>query len=170
MILILMLAIGVFPASAAPDSGSFTSRQLEARGYADLGAEKIDVSGYPKTQQENYAAFAAVCSRCHTLARPINSPLAARADWRRYVKRMHVRSKIESDKTFDKEQAKKVIDFLAYDSQVRKIERKAAFDAETERLKKFFVEVRAQRTRLQIESDARKAKPYGDQSSATPRP
>ncbi len=170
---ILGLACGLLlacPASAAPDAGRFTPRQLEAQFPSDLGADTVDVSGYPKTQQENYKAFASVCSRCHTLARPINSPMTERADWRRYVKRMHVRSKIQSDKTFDKEQAKNIIEFLAYDSRVRKVEQKAAFDAETARLRKLFVEVRAQRERLQIESDAKKAKPYGDQPSATPRP
>ena len=163
MIRVLMFAIGVFlarAASSAPASERFTDQQLEARFPFDLGADSVDVSGYPKIQQKNYAAFVSVCSRCHTLARPINSPLAARADWRRYVKRMHVRSKIETDKTFDKEQAKSIIDFLVYDSDVRKIARKAAFDAEAQRLKKLFVEVRAERARLQIESDARKARPY----------
>jgi hypothetical protein len=83
---------------------------------------------------------------------------------------MHVRSKIQSEKTFTTEEAKTVVEFLAYDSDIRKIKHKAEFDAETQRLKKLFVEVRAERSRLQTESDARKAKPYGDQPSATPRP
>ena len=161
-------------ASAAPGPASaparFTDKQREALLYFDLGADQIDVTGYPKAQQENYKVFAAVCSRCHTLARPINSPLVTRADWRRFIERMHVRSKIQSDKTFTKEEAKTVVEFLAYDSDIRKIKHKAEFDAETQRLKKLFVEVRAERSRLQTESDARKAKPYGDQPSATPRP
>ncbi|MFI5360674.1 MAG: hypothetical protein ACHQ49_01790 [Elusimicrobiota bacterium] len=173
MIRTLTVAIGVLlasAASAAPQAGRFTDKQLEAQFPFDLGADQVDVSGYPKAQQDHYAVFSSVCSRCHTLARPINSPLVSRADWRRFISRMHVRSKIQTDKTFDKEQAEAVVDFLAYDSDVRKNKHKAQFDAESERLKKLFVEVRAERSRLQGESDARKAKPYGDQPSATPRP
>ena len=157
MIRILGLVIVIFLASAAPASERFTDKQGEANFYFDLGADLVDVSGYPKAQQENYRVFTAVCVRCHTLARPINSPLAARADWRRYVQRMHVRSKDQSDKTFTKEQAKSIVEFLAYDSNIRKITHKAAFDAETARLKKLFVEVRAERSRLQRESDESKA-------------
>jgi hypothetical protein len=157
-------------AFAAPAARRFTDKQLDAQFYFDLGADHVDVAGYPKTQQDDYAVFAAVCSRCHTLARPINSPISSREDWRRYVSRMHVRSKIQSDKTFTKAQAKAVVDFLAYDSGARKIARKSEFAAETERLKKLFAEVRAERASVQSESDARKTKPYGDQPSATPRP
>jgi hypothetical protein len=170
MIKILGLAAGVFLASAASAAGRFTDKQLAADFPFDLGADSIDVTGYPKAQQENYAVFSSVCSRCHTLARPINSPFSTRADWRRFIERMHVRSKIQSDKTFTKEQAKTVVDFLAYDSQIRKIQKKAAFDAETERLKKLFAEVRAERSRAQIESDEKKAKERGNQTSGTPRP
>ena len=158
--------------AAAPEKPAerFTDKQREAQFYFDLGSDSIDVSGYPKDQQANYKVFAEVCSKCHTLARPINAPLVGRADWKRFIARMHVRSKISSDKTFTKEQAKSVVDFLAYDSDVRKVKNKPAFDAETERLKKLFVEVRAERARVNGENDARKAKPYGDQPSATPRP
>ena len=161
MIRILGLAIVVFAArgaSAAPAPERFTAKQLEAKFPYDLGSDEVDVSAYPKAQQENYKVFSAVCSRCHTPARPINSPLVTRADWRRFIERMHVRSKIQSDKTFTKEEAKTVVEFLAYDSDIRKIKHKAAFDAETERLKKLFVDVRAERSRLQTESDERKAK------------
>ena len=171
MMRILGLAIGVFLTSAAfaaPER--FTAKQREAQFPFDLGVDHVDVSGYPKEQQENYKVFTAVCSRCHTLARPINSPLAERADWRRYVQRMHVRSKDQSDKTFTKEQSKSIVEFLTYDSNDRKVKHKSEFDAETVRLKKLFVEVRAERSRVQSESDERKAKPYGDQPTATPRP
>ncbi len=54
---------------------------------ADKGPDKIDVSGFPKDVQENYAVFASKCSKCHTLARPINTNLTA-AEWKMYVKRM----------------------------------------------------------------------------------
>ncbi|MBI4371394.1 MAG: hypothetical protein HY552_03755 [Elusimicrobia bacterium] len=154
---ILRLAAGVLLASAAWAGGRFTAKQLAARFYYDLGPEEIDVSGYPKAQRENYAAFAATCARCHTLARPINAPIAARRDWERYVARMRVRTKVAADKSFTREQAKKVVDFLAYDSQIRKVRGRAAFEAQTRQLKVRFAEVAAERARLRIEGDRRKA-------------
>src|SRR5208282_2996823 len=72
----------------------YTPQQLEARFYYDLGPAEVDVSSYPKKQQENYRVFAETCFQCHTLARPINSPIVERKDWRRYVQRMHGKTKI----------------------------------------------------------------------------
>lgn len=172
MIRILVLASAVLAASgahAAPSSPRFSDKQLEARFSYDLGADSVDVSDYPKAQQENYKVFIEVCSRCHTLARPINSPLATRADWRRFIARMHVRARVQTDKLFTPEQAKTVVDFLAYDSNVRKVRRKAAFDAESKRLEALFKDVRAERDRVRSEQDAAKAKPYDDRP-AVPKP
>ena len=53
----------------------------------DKGADKIDVSGYPKEQQARYPLFVEKCSRCHPLARSINSKFTA-DEWKRYMKRM----------------------------------------------------------------------------------
>ena len=53
----------------------------------DKGPDKIDVSAYPPEMQKSYKVFAAKCSKCHTIARPINT-LMTRAEWERYVKRM----------------------------------------------------------------------------------
>jgi hypothetical protein len=53
----------------------------------DKGTDKIDVSGYPKEQQEAYAVYAQKCSRCHPLARSINSRFTPE-EWKRYMKRM----------------------------------------------------------------------------------
>jgi len=172
MIRILVLAGAVLAAGAwaASEPSRFTDKQLEARFSYDLGADSVDVSGYPKAQQENYKVFSEVCSRCHTLARPINSPLASRADWKRFIARMHARTKNMAGADFTKEQAKAVVDFLAYDSGIRKVREKKSFEAETARLKSLFAEVRAERARVNAESDARKAKPYGDQMPAQPRP
>ena len=39
----------------------------------DDGPDKIDVSGYPKEQQARYPVFLQKCSKCHPVARPINS-------------------------------------------------------------------------------------------------
>lgn len=50
--------------------------------------DRVDVSGYPPEIQEAYAVFAFRCSRCHTLARPLNAGIADPEHWRRYVTRM----------------------------------------------------------------------------------
>lgn len=54
---------------------------------ADSGAATIDVSVYPPEMQELYRLYARKCSKCHTLARSINSEYRG-DDWKRYVARM----------------------------------------------------------------------------------
>lgn len=173
MIRRMSLALGLLAAAAAAFAASaperFTEKQRQARFYYDLGADTIDVSSYPKRQRESYKVFAEVCSRCHTLARPINSPLTSRADWKRFIARMHARTKVQDDKMFTSEQAKAIVDFLAYDSNVRKVQGKAAFDAESKRLEALFKDVRAERDRVRSEQDEAKAKPYDDRP-AEPKP
>lgn len=82
----------------------------------DKGPATIDVSTYPPELQADYKVFAKRCSHCHTLARPINSDYALPDEWSRYVKRMMHKpnSEISAD------DAKKIYDFLVYDSQHRK--------------------------------------------------
>ena len=53
----------------------------------DKGPDKINVSSYPADQQKNYKVFSDKCSKCHTIARPINTTMT-KAEWERYVKRM----------------------------------------------------------------------------------
>jgi hypothetical protein len=87
----------------------------------DKGPATIDVSAYPGGIQKDYAVFREKCTLCHTLARPINSDFALPDEWSRYIKRMmHKPGSMISNA-----QAKKIYDFLAYDSSVRK---KALFD------------------------------------------
>ena len=83
---------------------------------ADKGVDKIDVSKYPKDKQDEYAVFAEKCSKCHTLARPINSDYALPEEWTAYVDKM--RHKKRSG--IDDDAQKAVTDFLIYDSSVRK--------------------------------------------------
>jgi hypothetical protein len=68
--------------------------------------------------QENYKVFAKTCSRCHSLARPINSSFALPEEWERYVKRM----KRKPASGISSGDAKAIYEFLAYDSQIRKKE------------------------------------------------
>jgi hypothetical protein len=83
----------------------------------DKGLDTIDVSSYPKKLQDIYTdVFSMKCSKCHTLARPINAPFALPEEWQAYVTCMQhkKRSGVDADS------AKKIIEFLTYDSSVRK--------------------------------------------------
>ncbi len=101
----------------------------------DKGPDKIDVSGYPAEMQAAYKLFASKCSKCHTIARPINT-MMTRSEWERYVKRMmHKPNSGISDK-----QGKEIFDFLVYDQVNRKDKNPKAFfpalsDEEIQKLK-----------------------------------
>lgn len=81
---------------------------------ADKGQNYVDVSGYPPKMREYYQLFAKRCSRCHTLARPINSSFAAE-EWKKYVQQMM--RKPGSGLT--PKTASQITEFLVYDAQVR---------------------------------------------------
>ena len=101
----------------------------------DKGPAKIDVASFPAEQQKGYKVFADKCSKCHTIARPINTTMA-RPEWERYVKRMmHKPNSGISDA-----QGKTIYEFLAYDQENRKDKNLSAFfkslsDEEIEKLK-----------------------------------
>jgi cytochrome c5 len=82
----------------------------------EKGPATVNVSKYPDGIKENYEVFSAKCSQCHKLSRPINSDYAVPEDWSRYIKRM-MRKPGSGISTGD---GKKIFDFLAYDSSVRK--------------------------------------------------
>src|ERR1035437_2463044 len=81
----------------------------------DKGPDKIDVGAYPAPQQAAYKVFSTKCSKCHTIARPINT-MMKRDEWERYVKRMmHKPNSGISDN-----QGKEIFEFLVYDQTNRK--------------------------------------------------
>ncbi len=82
----------------------------------DSGPKTIDISSYPAEMKESYKVFAARCSKCHTLARPINSDYALPDEWSRYVKRMMRKP----GSGISPKEGKKIYQFLAYDSSIRK--------------------------------------------------
>jgi len=102
----------------------------------DKGPDKIDVAAYPAPQQAAYKVFSGKCSKCHTIARPINT-MMKRDEWERYVKRMmHKPNSGISDA-----QGKQIFDFLVFDETERKDKNPKAFfpflsDEEIEKLKK----------------------------------
>ncbi len=88
----------------------------------DKGPDKIDVSAYPPEMQKGYKLFASKCSKCHTIARPINTTMT-RENWERYVKRMmHKPNSGISDKD-----GKQIFDFIMYDETERKAKDPKAF-------------------------------------------
>lgn len=101
----------------------------------DKGPAAINVSSYPPEQQKNYKTFADKCSKCHTIARPINTTMT-KPEWERYVKRMMHKPNSGISDT----QGKTIYDFLAYDQENRKDKNPTAFfkslsDEEIEKLK-----------------------------------
>ncbi len=87
----------------------------------DKGPDHIDVSRYPADMKEKYKIFENLCSKCHTLARPINCDFALEDDWERYIKKMMRRGK----GVISPADAAQIYDFLVYDSKTRK---KALYD------------------------------------------
>ena len=53
-------------------------------------------TGYPDAStvsvQKNYTMFMNLCGKCHTTARPLNAPIVTRAQWNRFVHRMHFKA------------------------------------------------------------------------------
>jgi hypothetical protein len=50
--------------------------------------EGVDVKTVPPELRADYALFAQRCSKCHSLARPLNSGITNDEFWRLYVERM----------------------------------------------------------------------------------
>ena len=75
----------------------------------DDGPDKIDVSGYPKEQAARYPVFVQKCSKCHPVARPINSRFDA-SEWKRYMKKMIRRP----NSGINEEQAADIYEFLKF--------------------------------------------------------
>lgn len=98
---------------AADELDAATKARIES---FEKGPATINVSKYPAGIQANYQIFAQKCAQCHKLSRPINSDFALPDEWSHYIKRMMYKpgSNIAGD------DAKKIFDFLVYDSSVRK--------------------------------------------------
>lgn len=140
-----------------PEPSKFTQGQLAAKFPYDLGPAKADVSGYPQKIQEGYKDFLSVCGSCHTTARPLNSPYKTAYDWGRYVHRMHIKIN-NKGAILDDELAKQIVDFLVYDSKVRKIVRAKEFQAEQEKLKALYAEVSKEQEKLVLKETLEKPK------------
>lgn len=108
IIVLILVGFGMYYALRAPRTAPNTY-------LADNGPSFIDVSDYPEEMQTLYTLFTRKCSRCHTIARPINSDFKAE-EWRKYVlKMMRKPGSGLTPKT-----AEQIIKFLTYDAQHRK--------------------------------------------------
>ena len=106
--------------------------------YTDLGPDTIDIADYPAQQKYNYAVFAHECSRCHTLARAVNSPVKSRLYWRFHIARMSLHSRLNRLGPISAEETKSILDFLEYDAQIRKVQHKGDFERQNAELQRRF--------------------------------
>ena len=110
----LTVALGTLaPAFAAEMDGAATKAHLK---QLDSGPKTIDVAKYPADQKAGYKLFSTKCSKCHTLARAINSDFALPSQWQRYIKRMM----FKPNSQMSEPDGKKIYRFLVYDASVRK--------------------------------------------------
>lgn len=110
-LIITSLLIGSF--FFVPSTVSQTQNENEFE--ADKGPDTIDVSDYPAEMQDYYKIFSKRCSKCHTLARPINTDFPI-DKWERYVKRMMRKP----GSGITKETGKKIFSFLKYYAEHKK--------------------------------------------------
>ncbi len=80
---LLILAVLAFAASGQESADGDEEKVFEA----DTGPASIDTSEYPEEMQLLYKTYAKRCSKCHTLARSVNSEYRGE-EWDRYVARM----------------------------------------------------------------------------------
>lgn len=114
-LLILVIALGIFCFWKVTRGDDQPPLDPRIAAY-DKGPATVDVSKYPPEIQDDYKLFSKKCTHCHTLARPINSDYALPDEWSRYVKRMMRKP----DSQISTDDAKKIYDFLVYDSKIRK--------------------------------------------------
>lgn len=70
----------------------------------------IDVSHYPPAIQEAYDVFEFRCSRCHSLARPLNAQVDDVQHWDDYVRRM----RRQPGSGITRANAREILKFLYY--------------------------------------------------------
>jgi uncharacterized membrane protein len=99
------------------DDGDLDDATKARIAKAEQGPSTIDVSNYPQKIQDIYTdIFSQKCMQCHRLSRPINSDFVLPSEWESYVKLMSHKS----GSNINNGDARKIIDFLVYDSSVRK--------------------------------------------------
>jgi len=145
----------------AAEQGPIQEKELSARMPADLGPDTVDVSNYTPAQQKNYALYLNRCSRCHTPARALNSRITTREEWQHFVSLMHGRLLSRSmSEPWNPDEGRAIIDFLTYDSQIRKIEHAKEFESLQVRLAERFKLVQVEKERRAKEQPVKPNAPY----------
>ena len=110
---------------------SFRIRCLFVSGWLLIGivscatssirhGDTLDVSRYPDDIQAAYKVFAVRCSRCHTLARPLNARFSDPQQWVRYVARM----RRNSASGINAKDGETILRFLLYYMHQRELEQR----------------------------------------------
>lgn len=76
----------------------------------------LDAERLPESVRADYAVFAQKCSKCHTLARPLNSGIEDNEHWDRYVARM----RRQPSSGISEEDTRPILRFLYYYSLERR--------------------------------------------------
>ena len=111
-----MAALALFGAGMARAEDQLDAETKARIDRFEKGPATIDVSKYPQGIQDNYETFSQKCTQCHKLSRPVNCDYVLPDEWSRYVKRMMHKP----GSGIDSSDGKKIYEFLAYDSSVRK--------------------------------------------------
>jgi mono/diheme cytochrome c family protein len=93
-------------------------------------SEGIDDATVPEDLRDDYALFAQRCSKCHTLARPLQSGITSDDYWEQYVARM----RRQPGSGIAPDEVKPILRFLHYysvDVRARQAARSSARSAET---------------------------------------
>jgi mono/diheme cytochrome c family protein len=83
---------------------------LALSGCAASAAEGLDASQLPADVRADYQLFARRCSKCHSLARALNSGVSDDAAWERYVTRM----RRQPGSGISRDDATQILRFLHY--------------------------------------------------------
>ena len=103
---------------------SAAALSLSACPSPDARSETIDPATLPQEVRADYEVFAQRCSKCHSLARPLNSGIVDDDYWAMYVARM----RRQPASGISVEDSKVILRFLHYYSleQIRKKQAKEA--------------------------------------------
>lgn len=101
----VLFGLSMLPLAALADDVTLPKKVFAA----DKGPQTVDVSAYPDEIKDAYKMFSTKCSKCHTLARPINSDMTADS-WKMYVKRMSNKP----DSAISPDQGKTIYKFIKF--------------------------------------------------------
>ncbi|MFO0692802.1 MAG: hypothetical protein U0230_04550 [Polyangiales bacterium] len=78
------------------------------------GVRGVDPDTLPPDLRSSYALFEVRCSKCHTIARPLNAPIRDATHWELYVTRM----RRVPGSGIDERDAREILRFLTYYTEV----------------------------------------------------